>query len=72
MQKKGINIRDVLTKQVWDGNDILLWSDEWCGKGTLKSAFPNMYQMEKQKDVNQRSCTTWKHDIGLEITINIW
>ena len=45
-------------------HDTLFWFDQWCGNGTFKYMFPNLYKLENKKhckvnDVIQIGGATW-------------
>lgn len=49
LKKMGVNIEDIVVKKVHSGDNTLFWLDNWCGSGSLKIAFPGLYQLEKKK-----------------------
>ncbi|XP_023763157.1 uncharacterized protein LOC111911634 [Lactuca sativa] len=54
--KVGINIEDVILKEVGTGEKTMFWHDRWTGNMTLKASFPEMYKLERHKHcmVNER------------------
>lgn len=56
LMKVGINIEDVILKEVGTGEKTMFWHDRWTGNMTLKASFPEMYKLERHKHcmVNER------------------
>lgn len=50
--KIGINIDEVITKEVGAGDSTLFWLDKWLASETLKLLYPEMYKLKKHKKKN--------------------
>lgn len=49
LQNFGTNIDDIFAKTVGKGDDTLFWFDKWMGPVPLKTAFPELYYLERRK-----------------------
>ncbi|XP_052627091.1 uncharacterized protein LOC128133622 [Lactuca sativa] len=45
----GIEIHDLFGINIKSGNNTLFWYDHWIGDNSLKSKYPNLFELESQK-----------------------
>ncbi|KAJ9540046.1 hypothetical protein OSB04_026552 [Centaurea solstitialis] len=63
-----LDLDDLFTRKVGDGNDIFFWSDRWLSDVPLKCMFPDLFELEVNK--NCTIAMRFSHRDGDGITWN--
>jgi hypothetical protein len=52
-------IKEVFVKKVGTGGNTSFWHDVWCGSGTLREAFPRLFQLSLHPEATIKDCGEW-------------
>jgi hypothetical protein len=54
-------IKEVFVKKVGNGGNTSFWHDVWCGLGTLREAFPRLFQLSLHPEATIKDFGEWEN-----------
>jgi hypothetical protein len=61
MGVEGDWIKEVFVKKVGNGGNTSFWHDVWCGLGTLREAFPRLFQLSLHPEATIKDFGEWEN-----------